>query len=172
MQRLEIDFRRGRRASPWPGRLILAVAIACLGEAGYSYHESRQVAARLDAELARLQPQAAAGRTAPRASVEEVAAARETVERIGLPWASLFGALEAAATEQVALLGVEPDPKKGTVLISGEGKNYLAALTYVLNLSHEEALRDVQLVRHEAKTDDPQGPVSFAISAAWSGVQP
>ena len=103
---------------------------------------------------------------------EELAAVRETVERLGMPWSRLFGALESAASDQVALLGIEPDPKAGTVVISGDSKDYLAALSYVLNLSHAQALERVQLVRHEVKKDDPQAPVRFAVSAAWAGAKP
>ena len=51
--------------------------------------------------------------------------------------------------------------------ISGDGKDYLAALSYVLNLSRTEGLAGVQLVRHEQK-QRRQRPVSFAVSAAWS----
>jgi hypothetical protein len=98
---------------------------------------------------------------------EELAAARETVDRLSMPWSTLFAALESSASEDVALLGIEPDPKAGTVLISGDSKDYLAALAYVLNLSRGGALTGVQLVRHEAKPDDPQAPVSFVVSAAW-----
>ena len=57
--------------------------------------------------------------------------------------------------------------KKGTVTISGDGKDYLAALSYVLNLSRTEGLKKVQLVRHEQKANDPNGPVNFSVSAAW-----
>ena len=81
---------------------------------------------------------------------------RETVARLATPWDRLFGALESASNDQVALLGIEPDPKAGTVLITGDSKNYLAALSYVLNLSKAEGLGGVQLVRHEAKSNDPQ----------------
>ena len=83
------------------------------------------------------------------------------------PWGNLFGALESAATDQVALLAIEPDPKAGTVVIQGDSKDYLAALTYVLNLSKTSGLADVQLVRHEVKKNDPQHAVSFQVSAAW-----
>ena len=48
---------------------------------------------------------------------------------------------------------------------------YRSALTYVLNLSRSDALSHVQLVRHEVKQNDPQRPVSFAISAAWNEVK-
>ena len=104
-------------------------------------------------------------------SADEAAAARETVERLGLPWGKLFAALEAAGNDQVALLAIEPDTKTGTVKISGDSKDYLAALTYVLNLSHADALSHVQLVRHEVKQNDPQHPVAFSISAAWNEVK-
>jgi hypothetical protein len=102
----------------------------------------------------------------------ELAAVRETVERIGLPWHSLFRAVESAASDDIALTGIEPDPKTGTVVITGEARNYLAALGYVLNLARDEALSGAQLVRHEAKAADPQGPVSFAVSAGWSEARP
>ena len=98
---------------------------------------------------------------------EEVAAAREAVERLSMPWAKLFGALEQAASPQVALLSIEPDPRTGVVTITGEGKDYLAALTYVLNLRRAESLSNVQLVRHEQGADDPRKPVAFSVSASW-----
>ncbi|HEX6266468.1 MAG TPA: PilN domain-containing protein [Burkholderiales bacterium] len=167
MQRLELDF--GRRAgSPWVGRVLLAVAVAFAADVGFSYYEIRAAADSAKAALSKA-PRAAPARNVP---AEELAAVRESVERIGMPWDRLFAALEAAASEDIALSGIEPDPKAGTVVISGNGKDYLAALTYVLGLRRQEALREVQLVRHEASSGDPHGPVSFAVSAGWSGARP
>ena len=87
-------------------------------------------------------------------------------QRLSLPWDQLFRALESAASDKVALAAIEPDPRAGTVTISGDGKDYLAALSYVLNLSRTEGLERVQLVRHEQKNEGG-GAVSFAVSAAW-----
>lgn len=164
MKRLEIDFRKRRPGSPWTGRVLLALAVAFASDVALSYKAVRASLDSSEAKLAAAQPRAAQKKVSP----EEVALARDTVQRLGMPWHELFGALESAANEQVALLGVEPDPKAGTVVISGDSKDYLAALTYVLNLSQAEALSGVQLVRHEAKANDPNGAVSFAVSAAWS----
>jgi hypothetical protein len=165
LKKLEINFvGRGTR-SPWAGRVLLAVALAIALDVGMSYKDLRSSLALNEAKLARTQPRSTPAR---KASPEEVLVVRETVERIGMPWEKLFGALESAANDQVALLGIEPDPKAGTVVISGDSKDYLAALSYVLNLSQAEALTRVQLVRHEVKGNDPRGPVSFAVSAAWS----
>jgi hypothetical protein len=162
LHRLSIDFSRNARRSPWVGRVLMAVAAAVALDAGLAYRDAKHVIDRNREELAK-----APSAPAQRASKEEVAQARDTVERLAMPWAGLFGALESAATEQVALLAVEPDAKAGKVLISGEGRDYLAALTYVLNLSRSDALSGVQLVRHEMKPEDPQKPVAFAVSATW-----
>ena len=96
--------RRQRPMSAWSLRVLLAD-----GEEGY-----RQ-------DLARIAPHGKA------ASADEVAAARETVQRLSLPWGKLFAAIEGAASDQVALLAIEPDTKNGTVKISGDSKEYLAA---------------------------------------------
>lgn len=166
MNGLRIDFVRRDRGSPWPGRLLLALALAFSLDVAISYQDARSALRMNEARIATAQ--ARSGAPAVAVSAEEVAAVRETVERLAMPWDKLFGALEATASDQVALLGIEPDSKAGTVVISGDSKDYLAALTYVLNLSRAESLSRVQLLRHEAKSNDPQAAVSFAVSAAWS----
>ena len=169
MRKLEINFvGRGRR-SPRAARILLVAALAVCLDLGLSYRELRASQALLETRLGQDAPVQAAARNV---SAEEVAAVRETVDRLAMPWNRLFAALESAASDQVALLGMEPDPKAGTVVISGDSKDYLAALTYVLNLERNEALDRVQLVRHEVKADDPQAPVSFAVSARWSEARP
>jgi len=165
LRKLSIDFRPGRRASPWASRALLAVAAAVVLDSGLAYHDARRAITRNEALLAKAQP---AGGAARQASKEEIAAARETVQRLSTPWSELFGALEGATSEQVAILSVEPYPKNGKVLISGEGKDYLAALTYVLELSRSKTLSGVQLVRHETKPEDPQHAVGFSVSATWT----
>ena len=166
MRRIELDFGARRAAAPWAGRVLLAAAAAFALDVGISYHSARHALESHEASLAA----AAQRRSVPqrKVSAEEMALARDTVRRLGMPWEKLFSALESAADDKVALLGIEPDPKSGTVLISGDSRDYLAALTYVLNLSRSEALRDVHLVRHEAKANDPNGAVNFTVSAAWT----
>jgi hypothetical protein len=167
MQRIQLDFvARGAR-SRWAGRVLLACALGLVGDMALTYVQLARDVKGNEAIIARAQPH----RPVAAASPEELAAARETVARLALPWPKLFAALESAASDQVALLGIEPDAKSGTVKISGDSKDYLAALGYVLNLSQAEALSHVQLVRHEVKQNDPGRPVGFSISAAWNEVK-
>ena len=171
MQRIELDFVRRRPASRWAGRVLLAVALGVAGEMGFTYVQLERTVNTNEAIVARAASTDKARKAVQQASPEEVAAARETVERLALPWSKLFAALESAASDRVALLAIEPDTKSGTVTISGDSKDYLSALTYVLNLSRNDALSHVQLVRHEVKQNDPQRPVSFSIQAAWNEVK-
>jgi hypothetical protein len=172
MKPLSINFCDSRRGSPWPGRVLLAIAAVVMADAGFSYQAARQAVRESEARFARRTPAAPAAKATP----QEVAAARETVERLAMPWDQLFRALESAATDKIALASIEPDAAKGMVTISGEGRDYLAALSYVANLSHAAGIERVQLVRHEHKAHRPNGgpnggpnnAVSFAVSAAWS----
>ena len=164
MQRVELDFRAAQRGSPWLGRVLLAAAACVAVDAGVSYYSAKSTLTDNQARLTKRTP----GASAPKVSPQEVAAVRETVQRLSLPWSDLFAALESAASDKVALSAIEPDARNGTVTITGDGKDYLAALSYVLNLSRTEGLERVQLVRHEQKSEG-NGAVSFAVSAAWSG---
>ena len=167
MQRIELDFVRRAPRSRWAGRVLLAVALGVAGDLAFTFVQLERTVKSNEAVVARAQPR----KPVHAVSVEEAALARDTVERLGLPWTKLFAALESAANDQVALLAIEPDTKSGTVKISGDSKDYLAALAYVLNLSQADALSHVQLVRHEVKQNDPQRPVAFSISAAWNEVK-
>lgn len=170
MRRLDIDFVRCAPRSRWAGPVLLAVSLAAAAHAAVTYADLRGSVREAEAKLARLSSAQPGGkhRAGRKASSEELAAARDAVQRLTLPWNALFGALESASSEQVALLAIEPDPRNGTVTISGDSKDYLAALTYVLELRRAAALESVELVRHELKSKDPQRPVSFSISATWA----
>ena len=167
MQRIQLDFVRRTPRSRWAGRVLLAVALGVAGDMAFTFAQLERAVKANEAVVARAQPR----KPLPAVSNDELALARDTVDRLGLPWTKLFAALESAATDQVALLAIEPDTKTGTVKISGDSKDYLAALGYVLNLSQNDALSNVQLVRHEVKQNDPQRPVAFSISAAWNEVK-
>jgi hypothetical protein len=164
MKRLQLDFCSEQRASPWAGRVLLAVAAAVCLDVGLSFNHAKESVKAVETSLAQRTP----GGRASKATPQEVAAARETVQRLSLPWNGLFRAIEAAANDEVVLTAIEPDARAGMVTIKGEGKSYLSALSYVSNLSRVEGLERVQLVRHEQKANDPNGAVSFSVSAAWS----
>jgi hypothetical protein len=167
MNALKVDFCRSRGTPRWLAPALLALALAFAGDVGFSFLKTVRSISKNEKALASMEPRTYNTKTARKVAPEEMAAARETMQRLSTPWDKLFSALETAASDQVALLSIEPDPKAGKVMISGDGKDYLAALTYVLNLGRSDSLSHVELARHEVKQNDPQKPVTFSVSAAW-----
>ena len=168
MQPVALDFRRRAPRSARSGWVLLAVALALALDVGASFLRARDAVSDREARLARapsskMRPAAAARATSP----EEIALARETIRRISIPWPNLFGALESTKSNDIALVSIEPDTEAGTVLISGESKDYLGVLNYVSRLQSARTLRQVELARHEIKDSEPQRPVAFSISASW-----
>lgn len=113
------------------------------------------------------------GRTT--APPEELQAARETIQRIALPWERLFGALESVRSDAVTLTAIEPDAAAGRALVSGEAPDLGAVLAYLQQLRQADGLRDVHLLRHEARragsnnrVAGTQGGIAFTVSTAWS----
>jgi hypothetical protein len=168
MQELDLDFRRTRSAPPWVGRVLLAVAIAFAADVGVTYYRVRQAVAQKELRLAKAGHLVGASVPTQAISAAELAAARETIERLARPWNNLFGALEGTPAEKIALLAIQPDAKAGTVVISGEGEDYPAVLAYVAALGRAGTLDRVHLLRHELSEDDRQR-VAFSIAASWSG---
>lgn len=99
---------------------------------------------------------------------QEVRIANQVVQQMTLPWDRLFKELEASASKEVALLAVQPDVASRQVRISGEARTFKAMLDYSRRLEQTDMLGEVVLIGHEVKSQDPQRPVAFSLSAGWS----
>ncbi|MFY9316394.1 MAG: PilN domain-containing protein [Burkholderiales bacterium] len=171
MRRLELDFLRRSPRPGWAAWALLLIAVAFVAEVGWSWRQLSMQVERKEAQLASLtgKPRNAdILRIADRPPREgELDAARDTLKRLSVPWNTLFGALEAAQTDHTWLLSIEPNAQSGTVTLSGEARDYLAALSYVANLEQQKALSRVHLAKHETRSNDPQRTLAFVISASW-----
>ena len=101
------------------------------------------------------------------ALAQRVEQAGQVIRRLSLPWDGLFRGMEAAGNEHIALLGVEPDPVRGKVTLSGEAQAYAEVLRYMTRLDAGAVLTQPQLLNHEVRTDGAQHPVAFSIAATW-----
>jgi hypothetical protein len=176
LPRLELDLYAARRAGGWAAPALLALAVAFSADLGVSYYGARQETAAAERHLARIEhgkdgAGAAHRRARMQASPEEIREGRETYLRLTTPWGDLFSTLERAAPDDVMLLAIEPDPRAGTVQISGAGRDYAAVLDYVARLQNEKLLSGVHLVRHEVRQDDPQRAAAFSVAASWKEAQ-
>lgn len=101
------------------------------------------------------------------ANAEEIKAVQSGIERLALPWGTLFAALEGIAVEDVHLVSVEPEADKSTVKIVAEAADVYGMLEYVRVLATKPGLRDVLLEQYEVHTVDPDQPVRFILTAVW-----
>lgn len=101
------------------------------------------------------------------ATLRDIRRANEVIDQITLPWERLFKAVDAAANNKVALLGITPDQKGGTVEVSGECVDLQTLFDYVKRLDQQSTLGRVYLLNHQVNAQDPQRPVRFTVTASW-----
>jgi hypothetical protein len=148
--------------------LLLGVAAAAGTWLEYRHLESRRAGLelRLEAAQRRVQRDPAAELRTAGFSAE----AGRVAQELGTPWTRLLAELEAASREStgsVAVLSIEPDHAKHNVHITGESRDLPLVLAYLQRLQTSSLLRYPMLDSHDVKTDDPQHPVRFAMTAEW-----
>ena len=170
MQTLDLELSRGQRPRAI-AYALLATAIAIAAEVGMRYRDLKHEIQTKQTRLATTASRTDMIPAVPRATTEEFQFARQTARRLSLPWDALFAALEDAASDDVALLGVEPDVANRTVVLSAEAKDYLAALSYVAALSERRTtFGSVRMLRHERR-HGPQPRMLFTVVATWPPAQ-
>jgi hypothetical protein len=159
-----------------PSRLTLTGTVLLLlgvGAAAAAYLEYQNLEAQRAGMELRLQELNQRTHRDPaqdkRATVLNEETGRVVLE-LATPWTKLLEELEAASRDsagQIALLSVEPDHGKHNVRITGESRDLPLVLAYVQRLQTSTLLRYPMLDSHDVKTDDPQRPVRFAMTAEW-----
>ncbi|WLI90265.1 hypothetical protein Q4S45_03830 [Massilia sp. R2A-15] len=179
MKRVRIDFappslaRTIHRTGPgaWALAALALALCAAAGAAGWQMH-LRQGA--LDAQLAAVRSHAApivvAAPVQPRAPIPEAqaAAVNAAVLQLNTPWQALRDAIGAATPPSIALLTLEPDPRRRSMRITAEAKTSDDMIAYVEQLKRQELFGAVALVRHEISELDPNKPIRFQLDAQWS----
>ncbi|MBF8745184.1 MULTISPECIES: pilus assembly protein [Pseudomonas] len=173
MRRLDLEFQP-RRSGP------LAWALLALAGAGLvalillqQRLQAEQVALEdrvhgLETQLGR-RPATAAPQSsaASREQAEQLAQMRNVSQQLQRPWQQLFAMLEAQPQEDVALLSLTPDARKGQIRIAAEARNLEAMLAYHQRLERSAELSDVSLLNHEVMASQPEHPVRFTLTATW-----
>ena len=98
---------------------------------------------------------------------KEIIQANAVLDQMNLPWEALFDSIEQAATEEIALLSLQPTVPNRTLRISGEAKNMSELLDFVEALERELTFENVHLLNYKIKQDNPHRPIVFLLTAAW-----
>ena len=171
LSRLDLDLSPTRPAvRPMSWALLIAgaltVSVAAMQfqtASGQHLRESRALQA-LEASLSETRT----GRTA-KAAPEEAKNARASaavVRELQVPWGRFFGALEAVADQNVALLSVEPSAQRQEIRVVAEAKSADAMFDF-LEALRAQSLREVVLVSHQLQSQTPGTPIRFQARAVW-----
>lgn len=165
-RRLELDYLAPPRRARWPGLLLLALSLTLAGYLLERYRDARQERVLLEAESGLLSPERRPVRALPRERLEaEAKAAEAVVRQLSVPWAGLIGALEHAASRDVALLQLQPDADQRRLRLTAEARDRDAMFAYLRRLEAAPALAEVHLVSHQVQNEDPQRPIQFSLQA-------
>ncbi|CAG8863242.1 hypothetical protein PS627_00178 [Pseudomonas fluorescens] len=173
MRALDLEFQP-RRSSPLAWTL-LAMGIGLLLVLLVAQHLWQAEQQALEAQVLRLEQQLGrrpAGSTpqdttANREQAERLAQMRNVSQQLQRPWEQLFSTLERLPQDDVALLTLTPDARKGQLRISAEARTLEAMLQFHKRLESIDQLRDVSLLNHEINAKQPEHPVQFNLSATW-----
>ncbi|MDF0731748.1 pilus assembly protein [Pseudomonas entomophila] len=173
MRRLDLEFQP-RRSSPLAWSLLaLGSAVLALLLLAQQHLQREQV--ELEARVHQLElklgrrPATAAPQSsaASREQAEQLAQMRSVSQQLQRPWEQLFAMLEAQPQEDVALLSLTPDARKGQVRIAAEARSLEAMLQYHQRLERSAELADVSLLNHEVLAGQAAHPVRFNLTATW-----
>lgn len=180
MKRVPIDFappslaRTLHRTGPlaWSLALLALLLCAAAGFIGWQTVERQRV---LDSQLAAVRSQSgapvivvASAPPVPPVGAPQAAAVNAAVMQLNLPWRALRDAIAEATPKDVALLALEPDPRRSSMKITAEAKTSDDMIGYVERLKQQELFSAVALMRHEINELDPNRPIRFQIDAQWS----
>ncbi|WP_166366525.1 PilN domain-containing protein [Pseudomonas akapageensis] len=174
MRALMLDFQPRRRASAFGWSLLLVGLL--VGAVGLWTHlqldaQEQQAHGRLRQAEGQLHGDSESTVGLSPAESREQAARMAEMRRISAqlrrPWERLFAMLEALPRDQVALLSLTPDARKGQVRITAEAKDLEAMLEFHRQLESSAELSDVSLLNHEVDAKSAEHPVQFNLQASW-----
>ncbi|WP_426174050.1 PilN domain-containing protein [Massilia sp. TWR1-2-2] len=179
MKRVRIDFappslaRTLHRTGALAWSLALLALLLCAG-AGFIGWQTMARQRALDNQLALVRAQSAtpvvvlAAAPPPPVGAPQAAAINAAVMQLNLPWRALRDAVADATPKGVALLALEPDPRRFSMKITAEAKTSDEMIGYIERLKQQELFTAVALQRHEINELDPNKPIRFQIDAQWS----
>lgn len=171
MRAVQLDFLQAARRPSGGGVVLLAAGVVAAFIVLSHHADLKSETLRLESQAAKLERRARGlAPIAPQVDEllqQEIRGVNEVIDQLALPWDRLFRAVEDAANDRVALRGIAPDAKAGTVQISAETADPQAMFDYVKRLEQQSGLSQVYLLQHQRERRNTVRPVRFLVSASW-----
>ena len=104
-------------------------------------------------------------------STEKKSQIQTIVTALVMPWNNLLQTIEQADNKDIALLNLTPITKSQQIILSGEGKDLQAVLSYVNQLQAQPMLEKVYLQKHTIDSSNISKPVKFTIFTQWRNAE-
>ena len=163
--KLRLDFVHPRPAPARLGWALLLLGCLALAWAGWRYQNVSAAHEAVSARLAALSPKPVAGSRRAVAPAETDAPA--TRRLLDADWGRLLDALEQSRPANVALLRVEAEAARGSLLVAATAKDAAAMLAYLERLEKLPVLTRVVLVSHQDEETEGLKTVRFDLRAQW-----
>ena len=164
LARIDLGFQPRPRVTR-AALLAVAAGVLCASAVVGHYQVTLGRLARAQAEVAASHRDRSS--IDPRRLGEALQKANLVALELARPWDRTFLALEAADQPGVAVLAIDPDPRRNEVRISAESKDLAGMLGYLDLLRAQPAFGHVALQQHEVRMDDPGRPIRFTLLAQW-----
>ena len=175
MRHLNLDYRQDHRLVRYSAYLILFISLVLSVLLGMHYSQASHENENLSGLIEKIEGKALPNRTGssgaelnPEQQKELIAFSNQIINKLNLPWANLFESLGKAHSDEVALLGIEPNIKKGVVKLSGEARNFKSMFDFMRDLNKQSGMTKVYLIEHKVNEQDPDRPIHFTLEASWT----
>ncbi len=176
--RLELDFAQPQRQSRAMGLVVIAAAALLLALVLWHSEQSQARVEALEAELAAQGASREVVRTSSGSDAitgaeldERMRKANRVIRQFSTPWEDVFGGIESANGEHVALLSLESDPANAQVRVGAEARNFRKMLDYLERLRKDGRLSPAILQSHQVMVEDPNRPIRFTFTASWTSAK-
>jgi Fimbrial assembly protein (PilN) len=174
MRHVDIDFAAPVRRIGAFHTALLAIGAALMGASLLHFTAVQREADRVEKVYRKAVAEAERDSAKPvrppevRLPPTQVRAINAAIDRLNLPWAELFAILETTKPDNVALLAVEPDGKKRSLVILAESRSPEHMLRFVEHLRRQPFFEDAFLTKHELRDEDPSSPYRFSLEIRWT----
>jgi hypothetical protein len=175
---LLLDFAHPQRRSMAPGIIAIAIGMVLLSLASWQSDRFLSRVGELETELSALgfdrgaeRRQAAQTRLRGADLDERVQKANRVIRQLSTPWEDVFGSIEAANNDDIALLSLDSDPASALVRANVEARNTQGMLAYLDRLRVDGRLAPAILQSHQIMTEDANRPVRFTFTASWTSAK-
>lgn len=163
--RIDLDHAAGPRPRRALGAVVLGLSLVLAATLVLRHRDAAIELERLEATRG-LAGGREPARAVPKARLEEEARAAEAVLRqLALPWAEILRTVEDAATQEVAILQLQPDALRRELRLAAEARDQDGMLEFLRRLTAAGTLDGVHVVSHQVQLQDPQRPLHFSILA-------